>query len=178
MDSRQNQITASEASTMNRVCSIFSQICSCFRGWSLKPRYESTKRSAMRAGSCWSQFVAMVFCHLGHARSLREISGGLAACEGKLRHLGLPERRNAPRCPTPTNIGLGNSSKRCSINCSRCRAGPPATSFVQEQAAQFGRDHDRTLCFGLRLGEVPAYQRSHEAAPVARSSGTACPGSP
>jgi hypothetical protein len=33
----------------------------------------------------------MLFCQLGHANSLREICGGLAACEGKLRHLGIPE---------------------------------------------------------------------------------------
>ena len=32
----------------------------------------------------------MLFCHLGRAQSLREISGGLAASEGKLKHLGLP----------------------------------------------------------------------------------------
>jgi Domain of unknown function (DUF4372) len=32
----------------------------------------------------------MLFCQLGHAQSLREICGGLAASEGKLRHLGLP----------------------------------------------------------------------------------------
>ena len=35
--------------------------------------------------------MAMLFCQLGHAHSLREICGGLAACEGKLRHLGIPE---------------------------------------------------------------------------------------
>jgi hypothetical protein len=33
----------------------------------------------------------MLFCQLGHAKSLREICGGLAASEGKLRHLGLPQ---------------------------------------------------------------------------------------
>src|SRR5437868_14040871 len=33
----------------------------------------------------------MLFCQLGNAKSLREICGGLAASEGKLRHLGLPE---------------------------------------------------------------------------------------
>lgn len=33
----------------------------------------------------------MLFCHLGRAQSLREICGGLAASEGKLRHLGLPD---------------------------------------------------------------------------------------
>jgi hypothetical protein len=31
---------------------------------------------------------------LGHAQSLREITGGLAACEGKLRHLGVAEPPN------------------------------------------------------------------------------------
>jgi hypothetical protein len=35
--------------------------------------------------------VALLFCHLGRAQSLREICGGLAASEGKLRHLGLPD---------------------------------------------------------------------------------------
>jgi hypothetical protein len=35
--------------------------------------------------------IAMMFCQLGHAQSLREITGGLAACEGKLRHLGVDE---------------------------------------------------------------------------------------
>jgi len=39
--------------------------------------------------SSWSQFVAMMFCQLAQAKSLREIIDGLACCEGKLRHLGL-----------------------------------------------------------------------------------------
>jgi hypothetical protein len=33
----------------------------------------------------------MLFCQLRQAHSLREICGGLAACEGKLLHPGLPE---------------------------------------------------------------------------------------
>jgi hypothetical protein len=33
----------------------------------------------------------MMFCQLGKAQSLREICGGLAASEGKLRHLGIPD---------------------------------------------------------------------------------------
>jgi hypothetical protein len=37
------------------------------------------------------QFVAMLFCQLGGAKSLREICGGLAASEGKLKHLGVPQ---------------------------------------------------------------------------------------
>jgi len=42
---------------------------------------------------CWDQFVAMVFCQLAGADSLREIEGGLATALGKLRHLGM---RKAP----------------------------------------------------------------------------------
>jgi Domain of unknown function (DUF4372)/Transposase DDE domain len=34
--------------------------------------------------------MAMLFCQMGHAKSWREICGGLGAREGKLRHLGLP----------------------------------------------------------------------------------------
>jgi hypothetical protein len=39
--------------------------------------------------SSWSQFVAMLFCQLGRAHTLREIEGGLKSCEGKLAHLGI-----------------------------------------------------------------------------------------
>ena len=42
-----------------------------------------------RGFSSWDQFVAMLFCQLAQARSLREISDGLKSCEGKLKHLGL-----------------------------------------------------------------------------------------
>src|SRR2546425_957116 len=53
----------------------------------VEPRAERQARGF----SCWGQFVAMLFCHLGRAQSLREICGGLTASEGKLRHLGLPD---------------------------------------------------------------------------------------
>jgi len=39
--------------------------------------------------TCWGQFVSMLFCQLGRAHSLREITGGLRSCEGKLKHLGI-----------------------------------------------------------------------------------------
>jgi hypothetical protein len=76
---------------LTRVSSIFSQILQ------LIPRFEfesavrkhDAERHA-RGFSSWGQFIAMLFCQLGHAQSLREICGGLAASEGKLRHLGLP----------------------------------------------------------------------------------------
>lgn len=75
---------------MHRVCSIFSQIMR------LVPRIEfeaAVKQHAAerhaRGFHCWDQFGAMMFCQLGHAQSLREITGGLAACEGKVKHLGM-----------------------------------------------------------------------------------------
>ena len=43
--------------------------------------------------TCWNQFVAMLFCHLAKADSLREICHGLSCCLGKLTHLGV---MNAP----------------------------------------------------------------------------------
>ena len=39
----------------------------------------------------------MLFCQLGRAHTLREICGGLASCEGKLKHLGI---HNAPKRST------------------------------------------------------------------------------
>jgi len=41
--------------------------------------------------SCWTQLVAMLFCQLARADSLREICNGLACCLGKLAHLGVDE---------------------------------------------------------------------------------------
>lgn len=77
---------------MNRVCSIFSQILQLFPRMEFAVAVQKHKAERHARGfSSWSQFVAMVFCQLGHAGSLREITGGLAACEGKLRHLGLAD---------------------------------------------------------------------------------------
>lgn len=53
---------------------------------------ETRSERHARGFSSWSQFVSMLFCQLGRAHSLREISGGLRSCEGKLIHLGI----NAP----------------------------------------------------------------------------------
>ncbi len=44
--------------------------------------------------TCWTQFVAMIFCQLAHADSLREICNGLACSEGKLVHLGIAKAPN------------------------------------------------------------------------------------
>jgi hypothetical protein len=51
-------------------------------------RQHQAERGA-KGFSCWGQFVGMLFCQLGQAKSLREICGGLASCVGKLQHLGI-----------------------------------------------------------------------------------------
>src|SRR5258708_30220320 len=77
---------------MNRVCSIFSQILQLIP----RPEFEAAVKEHKaerhaRGFSSWTQFISMMFCQLGHAQSLREITGGLAASEGKLKHLGVDE---------------------------------------------------------------------------------------
>ena len=76
---------------MNQVCSIFSQVLKLFsRGDFEKAVKEHKAERHARGFTSWGQFVAMLFCQLGRAHSLREICGGLACCEGQLKHLGVP----------------------------------------------------------------------------------------
>jgi len=77
---------------LSKVCSIFSQMLQLISrtAFDAAVRKHRAERHA-RGFSSWGQFVAMLFCQLGGAKSLREICGGLAASEGKLRHLGLPQ---------------------------------------------------------------------------------------
>lgn len=82
---------------MQRFCSIFSQLLQLFPRIEFEQavrRHQAERH--MRGFSCWGQFVAMLFCQLGRAHSLREICGGLAATEGRLKHLGLagPPKRS------------------------------------------------------------------------------------
>ena len=75
---------------MNRVCSIFAQLLQLFPR--VKFQEEVKKHEAERHSrgfTCWGQFVAMLFCQVGQAKSLREICNGLMAIEGKLKHLGV-----------------------------------------------------------------------------------------
>jgi hypothetical protein len=75
---------------MNRFCSIFSQLLQLFSRIAFQQAVKETKAERHARGfTCWGQFVAMLFCQLGRAHSLREITGGLRSCEGKLKHLGI-----------------------------------------------------------------------------------------
>ncbi len=76
---------------MNRVCSIFSQLLQLFPRAEFQQAVQQHRAERHARGfTCWGQFIAMLFCQLGRAHSLAEITQGLAASEGKLQHLGLP----------------------------------------------------------------------------------------
>jgi len=75
---------------MIKVASLFSQLLRHFPHTEfahLVAKHEAEKRA--KGFTCWTQLVSMLFCHMAHADSLREICGGLACCIGKLRHLGI-----------------------------------------------------------------------------------------
>ena len=70
---------------MNKFNSIFGQILQLFPRTQFEIFVKETQSAKATKGfSCWSQFVAMLFCQLGQAHSLREICGGLATSLGKM----------------------------------------------------------------------------------------------
>lgn len=83
---------------MNKFTSMFGQILHIFTQQDfIRAVRETRAEKGVKGFSCWGQFVAMLFCQLGQAHSLREICGGLATCLGKLKHLGID---SAPRRST------------------------------------------------------------------------------
>jgi hypothetical protein len=85
---------------MNKFNSIFGQILQLFsRNEFYKAVAETEAERKAKGFTSWNQFVAMLFCQLGQAQSLREICGGLASCLGKVRHLGVSK---APNRSTPS----------------------------------------------------------------------------
>jgi hypothetical protein len=77
---------------MTSTASLFSQILKLFQRPDFTHHVRELKAEYHARGfSSWDQFVAMLFCQLAQARSLREISDGLKSCEGRLKHLGLEQ---------------------------------------------------------------------------------------
>ena len=77
---------------MKKFCSIFSQLLQLFPRLEFEQAVKEHRSERGAKGfTSWGQFVAMLFCQLGRAHTLREICGGLASCEGKLKHLGVSE---------------------------------------------------------------------------------------
>ena len=75
---------------MSGFSSMFSQLLKLFPRTEFQALVKRTYAERHARGfTCWGQFVAMLFCQLGRAHSLREICGGLRSSEGKLQHLGI-----------------------------------------------------------------------------------------
>jgi len=75
---------------MNKFSSIFGQILQIFDKRDFLQAVRDTKAEhAAKGFTCWAQLVAMLFCQMAHADSLREICNGLACSLGKLVHLGI-----------------------------------------------------------------------------------------
>jgi len=75
--------------------SLFNQLLQHFPRTEFAALVKATKAERHSRGfTCWTQFVAMLFCHLAQADSLRIICNGLQSCLGKLKHLGISEAPN------------------------------------------------------------------------------------
>jgi Transposase DDE domain/Domain of unknown function (DUF4372) len=88
------------------VASCFSQLISLVdRGSFARAVRQHQGDRGAKGFSCWDQFVAMLFCQMGGANSLREICGGLATATGKLVHLGLHQ------APTRSTLAYANTHR-------------------------------------------------------------------
>ena len=57
----------------------------------------------------WTHLVSMLFCHLGHANSVRDISNGLRSITGNIRHLG------CDRAPAKSTVSYVNEHRSYEI---------------------------------------------------------------
>lgn len=95
---------------MVKTASLFSQLLQHFP----RLQFESlVKEHGAERGAkgfkCWTQFVAMLFCHTAGADSLREICNGLSCCLGKLTHLGLE------KAPKRSTLAYANRHRPASL---------------------------------------------------------------
>ena len=90
---------------MSKNSSLFSQILGFFSRLEFENMVKNRMAEYKSKGfSCWQQFVSMLFCQLGKANSLNEITKGLASCEGKLKHLGI-------KAPSKSTLAYANEHR-------------------------------------------------------------------
>ena len=119
------------AGTQPRGASLFSQILNRVDRADFEAAVRRTEAEDRTKGfSCWEQFVAMSFCQLAQAKSLREIEEGLACCEGRLRHLGIEE------APARSTLSYANRVRPAALFeqvfyavLARCQTDAPAHRF-------------------------------------------------
>ena len=90
---------------MKASCSMFSQLLKLIPRIDFERLVRQSQAERHAKGfSSWSQLVAMLFCQLGRAHSLREICNGLKSCEGKLAHLGI-------EAPARSSLAYANAQR-------------------------------------------------------------------
>jgi len=91
---------------MVHTASLFNQLLQHFPRTEFGTLVKQTKAERHARGfACWTQLVAMLFCHLAHADSLRLICNGLSCCLGKLKHLGISE------APSKSSLSYANKKR-------------------------------------------------------------------
>jgi len=92
------------------VASLFNQLLQHFPRTefaALVRKHGAERRS--KGFTCWTQFVAMLFCQLSHSASLRDICNGLSCSLGKLVHLGIN------RSPNKSTLSYANEKRPASL---------------------------------------------------------------
>jgi len=90
---------------MTRFCSIMTQLLQMFPRNEFHQEVKATKAERHARGfESWDHFVAMLFCQLADAQSLREIVGGLSSCEGRLEQFGI-------KVPKRSTLGYANGHR-------------------------------------------------------------------
>ena len=95
---------------MVQVASLFNQLLKHFPRTefaTLVHKHQAERRT--KGFSCWTQFVAMLFCQLSRTDSLREICNGLSCCLGKLVHLGID------RAPQRSTLSYANKHRTAAL---------------------------------------------------------------
>ena len=116
---------------MVRSSSMFSQVLGLVSRYEFEQDVRAVQAERHAKGfSSWSQFVAMIFCQLAQAQSLREITNGLRCCVGKLNHLGVQE------APKRSTLAYANAHRPWQLYekqfyrlLERCRAVSPGHKF-------------------------------------------------
>jgi len=92
------------------VGSLFNQLLQHFprTEFAALVRKHGAERGA-KGFTCWTQFVAMLFCQLSHSASLRDICNGLSCCLGKLVHLGIT------RSPNKSTLSYANGKRPAAL---------------------------------------------------------------
>jgi Domain of unknown function (DUF4372)/Transposase DDE domain len=95
---------------MVQVASLFNQLLDHFpklEFGALVRKHEADKGA--KGFSTWTQCVAMLFCQLARADSLREICNGLGCSQGKLIHLGIS------RAPNKSTLSYANEHRPAAL---------------------------------------------------------------